>query len=71
VRNPMALAGILQGLCTGWFLGSYAVLAYALLGAVAWHVLVRPTEERELTERFGDKYTQYKSKVPLWIVRPF
>jgi protein-S-isoprenylcysteine O-methyltransferase Ste14 len=67
----MALAGILQGLCTGWFLGSYAVLAYALLGTVAWHILVRPTEERELTERFGDEYMQYKSKVPLWIVRPF
>jgi len=71
VRNPMALAGILQGLCTGWFLGSYAVLAYALLGAVAWHLFVRPTEERELTERFGDEYTQYKSIVPLWIIRPF
>jgi len=71
VRNPMALAGILQGLCTGWFLGSYAVLVYALLGAVVWHVLVRPAEERELAQRFGDEYTQYKSKVPLWIVRAF
>ena len=71
VRNPMALAGILQGLCTGWFLGSYAVLAYALLGAVAWHIFVRPTEEREMTKRFGDEYTQYKATVPLWIIRPF
>ena len=70
VRNPMALAGILQGLCTGWFLGSYAVVAYALLGAVIWHILVRPSEERELTERFGDEYAHYKSRAPLWIVRP-
>jgi protein-S-isoprenylcysteine O-methyltransferase Ste14 len=71
VRNPMALAGILQGLCTGWFLGSYAVLTYALLGAVAWHIFVRLTEERELAKRFGDEYTQYKSTVPLWVPRLF
>jgi len=71
VRNPMALAGILQGLCTGWFLGSYVVLVYAILGALTWHIFVRPTEEHELTKRFGDEYIQYKSKVPLWIIRLF
>jgi protein-S-isoprenylcysteine O-methyltransferase Ste14 len=71
VRNPMALAGILQGLCTGWFLGSYAVLAYAILGAVVWHVFVRPMEGRELTQRFGDEYTRYESTVPLWIPKLF
>jgi len=71
VRNPMALAGILQGLCTGWFLGSYVVLVYAILGALTWHIFVRPTEEHELTKRFGDEYIQYKSKVPLWIIRRF
>ena len=71
VRNPMALAGILQGLCTGWFLGSYIVLVYAILGALTWHIFVRPTEEHELTKRFGDEYIQYKSKVPLWIIRRF
>jgi len=71
VRNPMALAGILQGLCTGWFLGSYAILAYAFLGALVWHIIVRPTEERDLAKRFGDEYALYKSTVPLWIIRPF
>ncbi|EMI25610.1 methyltransferase family protein [Rhodopirellula europaea] len=67
VRNPMALAGIVQGIAVGWFLGSLPVIAYALCGAVVWHVFVRPVEERDLQLRFGADYHRYQKHVRLWI----
>ena len=67
VRNPMALAGIVQGIAVGWFLGSLPVIAYALCGAVVWHVFVRPVEERDLQFRFGEDYHRYQKHVRLWI----
>ncbi len=67
VRNPMALAGILQGVAVGWWLGSWGVLAYALAGAAVWHGCVRPIEEADLRRRFGSDYEQYQSSVRLWI----
>ncbi|MBA3847384.1 MAG: isoprenylcysteine carboxylmethyltransferase family protein, partial [Planctomycetes bacterium] len=45
VRNPMALAGCIQGLAVAAIMGSPAVAAYALAGAVVWHLVARPSEE--------------------------
>ncbi|TWU15470.1 methyltransferase family protein [Allorhodopirellula heiligendammensis] len=70
VRNPMAVAGILQSLAVGWYLGSYAVMVYSLAGAVFWHVVVRPVEELDLAGRFGDDYRRYCKTVSLWFPRP-
>ena len=67
VRNPMAVAGILQGIAVGWYLGSFAVLAYAIAGAFTWHVCVRPVEEADLRVRFGDAYERYRRRVSVWI----
>ena len=67
VRNPMAVAGILQGIAVGWYLGSVPVIAYSLVGAVLWHIAVRPVEERDLANRFGDRYEAYRATVGLWI----
>jgi protein-S-isoprenylcysteine O-methyltransferase Ste14 len=69
VRNPLALTGILQGAAVGVFLGSPLVIAYALLGALAWHLLARPWEEGDLARRFGDAYARYRAAVPLWVPR--
>lgn len=66
IRNPMAVAGIGQG---GLTLGSYSILIYALLGAVFWHVLIRPKEEADLLERFGETYKRYQNEVKCWIPR--
>jgi len=66
IRNPMAVAGIVQGLAVGLFLGSFGVLIYSLLGAFARHYVVRPVEERELTERFGAEYLSYRATTSLW-----
>ncbi|MCA9239666.1 MAG: isoprenylcysteine carboxylmethyltransferase family protein [Planctomycetales bacterium] len=67
VRNPMAIAGIGQGLCVALIFESIPVLSYAMLGAVVWHLAVRPIEERNLAERFGEEYLMYRSRVWCWI----
>ncbi|WP_261165376.1 isoprenylcysteine carboxylmethyltransferase family protein [Microbacterium sp. Marseille-Q6965] len=74
VRNPMAVAGILQGVAVGLLLSSWLTVTYALCGAVLWHVFVRPLEESDLEARFGDEYRHYRSAVrcwwPVWRRRP-
>lgn len=67
VRNPMAVAGILQGVAVGWYFGSFAVLTYAIAGAFIWHVCVRPVEEADLRARFGEAYERYKRRVKVWV----
>lgn len=69
LRNPMALAGIAQGVAVGVFRDSASVVAYALAGAFAWHAIARPPEERDLLARFGAEYERYRASVPLWSVR--
>lgn len=69
VRNPMALAGISQGVAVGWWMGSSGVIAYSIVGAFVWHWFVRPVEEADLRSRFGDQYAQYKQAVRLWVPR--
>jgi len=69
VRNPMALAGIAQGVAVGWWMGSFSVIAYSITGAFVWHCFVRPVEEADLQARFGDGYTRYKEAVWLWVPR--
>jgi protein-S-isoprenylcysteine O-methyltransferase Ste14 len=66
VRNPMAVAGLGQGASVGLWLGSWLVLAYALLGAIVWQWLARPAEERDLAQRFGDQYREYQRAVRCW-----
>lgn len=69
VRNPMAIAGIGQGVSVGLILGSYLIIVYALIGAFLWHILIRPSEERDLEKRFGIAYRSYKKKVICWLPR--
>lgn len=66
LRNPMAVAGLTQGLAVSCLLGTRLGIAYVLLGAVAWNVLARPLEERALRERFGPAFDAYRDAVPCW-----
>lgn len=66
VRNPMAVAGILQGVAVGLLLSSWLVVAYALCGAALWHAFVRPLEEDDLERRFGEEYRRYRARVRCW-----
>lgn len=67
VRNPMALAGISQGVAVGLSIGSWLVVVYALLGSAVWNWAVRPLEEANLLETFGAEYAEYASRVRCWI----
>lgn len=66
-RNPMYVAEL--GLWLGWalFFGSAAVLvgSVVLWSLVAFVIL--PREERSLETAFGQKYRDYKCKVPRWL----
>ncbi|MBW8763876.1 MAG: isoprenylcysteine carboxylmethyltransferase family protein [Microbacterium sp.] len=69
VRNPMAVAGIAQGVAVGLALGSWLVVAYALCGSLIWNTLVRPQEEADLESRFGAEFDEYRRRVPCWVPR--
>ena len=69
IRNPMAVAGIVQGVAVGLLLGSWLVVAYGLIGSLLWNYAVRPLEEVDLEERFGDDYRRYRDSVRCWLPR--
>lgn len=66
IRNPMAVAGLLQGVAVSLYLGSLPVFLYTVLGALLWQYVVRPSEEKDMLDRFGSSYSEYKSKVRCW-----
>jgi protein-S-isoprenylcysteine O-methyltransferase Ste14 len=67
VRNPMVIAGLGQGMAVGLWLGSWGVMVYVLLGGAIWQLLVRPAEERDLHETFGDDYAAYCQSIRCWV----
>ena len=69
VRNPMAIAGIGQGIAVSIVFHSIPILVYSLLGAILWHWVVRPVEERDMIKRFGDSYLRYRDRVSCWLPR--
>jgi protein-S-isoprenylcysteine O-methyltransferase Ste14 len=69
VRNPMAVASIVQGVAVGLLLSSWLVVAYAIAGALLWNYAVRPGEETDLERRFGSRFAEYRVAVRCWIPR--
>lgn len=70
VRNPMAVAGVAQGVAVGLVLGSWLVVVYALCGSLIWNWAIRPHEEADLETRFGAEFAAYRRRVPCWVPRP-
>lgn len=73
VRNPMALSTFTQGVGLGLFLGSPMVTAGAIGAALIWQWVLRPWEEADLEQRFGEPYRRYRAKVRCWLphLRPY
>lgn len=69
VRNPMAIAGIVQGMAVGLALGSWMVVVWAAAGSLVWNQVVRPEEEADLLARFGAEYATYRDRVRCWMPR--
>ena len=73
VRNPMALAGLGQGMALALAFGSWLLMAYVIAGGLLWNFGLRPPEERDLLDRFGSEYAQYRRAIRCWIpsLRPY
>ena len=69
IRNPMAVAGIVQGAAVGLILESWLVVAYAVVGSLVWNCVVRPLEEADLLDRFGEEFERYRDTVRCWVPR--
>ncbi len=50
-------------------LGSWLVVAYAVIGSLLWNYAVRPHEEADLERRFGTEFQRYRDSVRCWIPR--
>jgi protein-S-isoprenylcysteine O-methyltransferase Ste14 len=69
VRNPMAVAGAVQTVGVGLWLGSWSVLVAAVVGCLIWNQFIRPDEEADLLARFGEPYEAYCAAVRCWLPR--
>lgn len=69
IRNPMAVAGLMQGIGIGFTMGSYGVFVYCVVGGMLWQIFARPVEEADLAARFGVEYERYRQRVHCWIPR--
>jgi len=69
VRNPMYVGGTLILLGEALAFRSPALLVYAVVAWVAWHLAVVFVEEPGLRRRFGPEYEAYARRVPRWIPR--
>lgn len=67
VRNPMWLGMLIAHLGVAFFLTSPTLLVLTLIFFILAHPYLVLREEKELEERFGEAYRQYKSTVPRWI----
>ena len=65
-RNPMYNGVLAAILGQAWLFHSTALLAYAAMLWVAFHLFVVLYEERALETAFGERYRAYRSAVPRW-----
>ena len=66
LRNPMILGVVLVMVGEGLVLGSFGVLAVALVFFIGNTVYFIFSEEPKLEERFGEPYREYKVNVHRW-----
>ena len=69
VRNPMAISAPAQAAALSLWHGSWWLVIYGVGAAIVWHVVIRPPEERDLVERFGEPYETYRRAVRCWLPR--
>ena len=69
VRNPAYVAVIAMLVGQALFFGNLAVLEYAFVVAIGFHLFVILYEEPTLKRTFGSDYQVYCKEVPRWIPR--
>lgn len=68
-RNPMAFGIIFFYFGFALAAGSVGALALVAVFAVGLLVYIRSTEEYELRERFGERYSEYRNRTPFFFPR--
>ncbi len=69
VRNPMITSVLSILFAESIILHSYPILYWMFIFFVMNIIYFPLFEERQLIERFGDEYIEYKRNVPRWIPR--
>ena len=72
-RNPMYNGVLALLLGEAWLFHSSALLEYAIVVFVIFHLMVLIYEEPTLESQFGESYRAYRATVPRWgfTLRPF
>jgi len=66
-RNPVYLGMLLVLTGIEVYLGSATTLAVPLIFLIVFNTAIIPSEERQLQEVFGERYTAYKKSVRRWV----
>lgn len=69
VRNPMYVGVLLMNLGQAVWFGSVAIVIYALVVTLGFHVFVVAFEEPHLARVYGQAYLEYSRRVPRWMPR--
>jgi protein-S-isoprenylcysteine O-methyltransferase Ste14 len=68
-RNPMTLGTMAFYLGVAVWLASFSAIALAFIYPVGILIYIKLIEEKELEERFGAEYLEYKQRTPFLIPR--
>lgn len=66
-RNPMTLGTAMVYLGVAFWLSSFSAIGLALIYPVGILIYIKLIEEKELEERFGLEYLEYKRRTPFLI----
>ena len=66
-RNPMTLGTAIFYLGVAIWLGSFSAVGLGLVYPVGISIYIKLIEEKELEERFGSEYLEYKKRTPFLI----
>lgn len=67
VRNPLYLANIIMYVCCGVLFGSFYLSVVFFFYFVLQYSFIVSFEEELLERTFGEKYQDYKRRVPRWL----
>jgi protein-S-isoprenylcysteine O-methyltransferase Ste14 len=62
IRHPLYAGALVLLISIGLVLEDYVILGYAVIGILAFRLLVIPVEEGQLLETFGEDYECYQSR---------
>jgi protein-S-isoprenylcysteine O-methyltransferase Ste14 len=68
-RHPIYLGGFLLFLGIGIACASWLFILFAVAWMILWLIAV-PSEEKDVSEKYGDTYREYMTKTPRWIGIP-